>query len=190
MELEKDFSSDSILISVDAGVFGVMSSAIAATDFCPIATLSTATNDDRFANDDQDACPSSGFYSISTYFILSSFEVDQNVHYVPDLCLKIYNATSSEMAVIGCAQTGTMAAHFNSSTHATMGLVALGISLLVLGTCFGIMLYLTYRRKKRLELELKEKRHQSNVRNDFPYVRTTSHGRVVIPTSASSSRSQ
>jgi hypothetical protein len=28
------------------------------------------------------------------------------------------------------------------------------------------------------------------VRNDFPYVRTTSHGRVVIPTSASSSRSQ
>ena len=114
--------------------------------------------------------------------------MDQNVRYVPDLSIKIYN--SSEMAVIGCAQTGTMAAHHNSTTHATLGLVALGISLLVLGTCFGIMLYLTYRRKKRLELELKEKRQQSHVQNDFPYVRTTSRGRVVIPMSASSSRSR
>ena len=44
--------------------------------------------------------------------------------------------------------------------------------------------------KVAMELELKEKRQQSNMRNDFPYVRTTSRGRVVIPMSASSSRSR
>lgn len=188
MELQKDFTNDSVMISVDSGVYGILSSAIEATDFCPLATLSTSTaNDDDTTNDDNNnyaSCPSSGFYSVKTSFIVDSFEVDKSFQYIPDLRLRLYNTTS--MSVIGCAQTGTMATYHSGKTHATMGLVALGISMLVLGTCFGTMLYLTYRRKKRLEQEMKENR----MKHDTPYVRTTSRGRVVVPMSASSSRSR
>jgi len=180
VELEKDFSNYSIMVSVDAGVYGVLSSALDATSFCDIATLTASTNDD---NDDyynnfnkkQKVCPTTGFYDVQTSFTVSSFEVDKNFHYIPDLRLHFYNATS--MAIVGCAQTGTMASYDHAATHAAMGLTALGIGLLVFGTCFGLMLYLTYRRKKRLEQEVND----GKLRHGFPYVKTTSHGRVIVP---------
>lgn len=182
VELQKDFTNDSIMVSVDVGVYGILSPAIDATDFCPISMLSTTDDSDNNNNDDSYSCPSLGFYVLKTSFKVSSFEVDKNFHYIPDVRLRLYNGTG--MSVIGCAQTGTMYTYDTSRTRATMGLVALGISMLVLGTCSGIMLYLTYRRKKRLEQELKDKRS----RHEIPYVRTTARGRVVVPMNAGSSK--
>jgi hypothetical protein len=169
VEVTNDFENDGIMVSVDAGVYGVLSSAIDPIDFCQVSEISIM--DDENASDE---CGTSGFYQLKTYFTLAAFADDTHFHYTPDLRVRFYNATS--MAVIGCAVTGTIAENFNETRHAEMGLVALGISLLVLGTCSGLMLYLTYRRKKRLEQEHKDRIMQENF-----YVRTTKYGRVSHP---------
>lgn len=195
MELQQDFSNDSILVSIDDGLYGVLSPAIEAADFCTMATLSTSTNNDDDDDDDNNNnnaggasdedssdCLTTGFYSLKTSFTVSSFEVDQNFNYVPDLRLRFYN---SSMAVIGCAHTGTSATYDHAATHAEMGMMALGIGLLVLGTCFGLMIYLAYRRKKRMEQEAFEQK----MRQDLPYVRTTLQGRVLVPYTSGRPRS-
>lgn len=184
VELEEDLRNDDIMVSIYSGVYGILSLTIEDAEFCRISSLSTATTDDDGNNagdddyaaaennnsKDDDNCPVAGFYSLQTSFSVSSFEVDTSLHYIPDLRLLFYNSTS----VIGCAQTGTLATYTNATTHAEMGMIALGIAMLVLGTCFGLMLYLTYRRKKRIEREMLEQKLKSQV----PYVRTTSQGRV------------
>jgi hypothetical protein len=175
VEVTKDFDNDGVMVSVDAGVYGVLSSAIDPTDFCQVSKMSTIDNDDDAAirADNVDACGLAGFYQLKTDFTLTAFKDDTHFHYTPDLRLRFYNATS--MAVIGCAMTGTMAEKYKDLQHAEMGLVALGISLLVLGTCFGLMIYLTYRRKKRLEQEQRDRRLEEY----SSYTRTTPNGRVL-----------
>lgn len=162
------------MVSVDAGVYGALSSAIDPTDFCQVSEISTTDDDDAFVE-----CGTSGLYQLRTYFTLAAFADDSHFHYTPDLQVRFFNATS--MAVIGCVVTGTIAEHFNETRHAEMGLAALGISLLVLGTCFGLMLYLTYRRKKRLEQEQKDR-----ILQEYFYVRTTKNGRVSHPVAGGS----
>lgn len=190
VELQRDFSNDPIMVTIDAGVYGILTSAVESINFCKIASLSTSTNDNGDTDDDNNnndndysaVCPAAGFYSMSTSFVISSFEVDQNFHYIPDLRLLFYNASNT---LVGCGQTGTVAHKDQATMHAEMGMMALGIALLVLGTCFGLMLYLTYRRKKRIEQELMEKK----LKFGTPYVRTTSHGRIVSPNKGGSDRS-
>jgi hypothetical protein len=168
VEVTKDFDNDGVMVSVDAGVYGVLSSAIDPTDFCQVSKMSTIDDD---VDSVEDACGLAGFYQLKTYFTLAAFKDDTHFHYTPDLRLRFYNATS--MAVIGCAMTGTIAEKYKDTRHAEMGLMALGVSLLVLGTCFGLMIYLTYRRKKRLEQEQRDQRME-----EYSYTRTTPNGRV------------
>jgi hypothetical protein len=174
VEVKNDFENDGIMVSVDAGVYGILSSAIDPTDFCQVSEMSIMGDENAYVE-----CGSSGFYQLKTYFTLAAFADDTHFHYTPDLRVLFYNVTN--MAVIGCAITGTIAENFNETRHAEMGLVALGISLLVLGTCFGMMLCLTYRRKKRLEQEQKDR-----IIKEYSYVRTTKNGRVQHPFAGSS----
>lgn len=168
VEVTKDFDNDGVMVSVDAGVYGILFSAIDPTDFCQVSEMSTIDDD----VDNVDTCGLAGFYQLKTYFTLAAFKDDTHFHYTPDLRLRFYNATS--MAVIGCAMTGTIVKKYKDTRHAEMGLMALGVSLLVLGTCFGLMIYLTYRRKKRLEQEQRDRRLEEN-----SYTRTTPNGRVL-----------
>ena len=173
VELTNDFDNDGVMVSVDAGVYGVLSPAIDPIDFCQVSAMSTTDDDAALYAVSEDACGLAGYYQLKTDFTLTAFKDDTHFHYTPDLRLRFYNATS--MAVIGCAMTGTMAEKYKDMQHAEMGLMALGIALLVLGTCFGLMIYLTYRRKKRLEQEQRDQRLEEY----SSYTRTTPNGRVL-----------
>ena len=180
VELRDDFSNDGVDVSIDAGIYNARSSAIDATDFCGFSQRSTNDDDDNSAS-----CPSDGYYHLKATFTLKAFTDDKSFHYTPDLRLRFYNYTSGR--VIGCAVTGTRAQYGHDQLHAEVGLIALGIGLLLLGTCFGLMLYLAYRRKKLIEKEAMERRYE-----DYPpsaYIETSRHGRLVPWNGSSSSYS-
>jgi hypothetical protein len=122
-----------------------------------------------YEDDEQDECPNPGYYTLKTYYTVPSIR-DFFFHYTPDIRLTFFNPYGRRL---GCATTGTVAMHHQADTRAMHGLIALGISVLAFCFVFAALLFLSYRRKKRLE-HLTERRRQS-----YHYFRTLPTGQVV-----------
>lgn len=116
-------------------------------------------------------CPNPGYFTLSAYYTIPSMR-DYTFHYTPDIKLTFTDPRTGQR--IGCATTGTVAIHRRNDIKARHGLVALGLSVVTFCFVFGLLLFLSYKRKKRLE-ELKEKKQQHN----YHYFKTLPSGQVV-----------
>lgn len=159
--IPSNFVSDDPLVEIETGSFNSYQTVIESTSLCMLPVTSTA--------DTYIECPKPGEYLLETSFTMPNTS-DYDFHYQPDLRLTFTNENGVRL---GCATTGAVAVHIRNKNHATQGLVALGICVVGFILIFGLLIYLSYRRKKRLE-KIAEKRTQG-----YQYFRTLPSGQVV-----------
>lgn len=121
-------------------------------------------------------CPQPGFYTLTTSFTVPSLR-DFFFHYTPDIKLTFYNPYTGQR--IGCATTGTVALHRVADRRATRGLVALGVAVVVFCVVFALLLYLSYKRKKRLEHRREAAHNKVHAATNYRYFRTLPSGQVI-----------
>lgn len=163
------FTGDNVNTSIEFGLYDHFQTVASNKDLCskfyPVA------------NDDAVSCPSPGTYSVETYFTVPTIS-DYSFHYTPDIRLSFYDSSGNRL---GCGTTGTVALHRTADDKAVKGIWALGISCIAFCLVFSVLLYLSYRRKKRLEqLQLTERKsNSSNGNNRYQYFRTLPNGQVI-----------
>lgn len=136
--------------------------------------LSPDTTDDYWG--DTTVCPHPGVYQLQTYYTMPSI-TDYTLHYTPDVRLTFSNTYGRK---IGCVLSGPAAIHLSNEKKAIRGLVFLGCALFAFLCVFATLLYMSYRRKKRLEL-LREKRNQHQQQGGISrsqYFRTLPNGHI------------
>jgi hypothetical protein len=157
------WTGQAIGLEVQSGLYNKFDTVLSSSSICQDLTVA--------ATYDQDAgCPDPGDFTLKTYFTVPTIR-DYSFHYTPDLKLIFSNADDGTR--IGCVATGTAAWHHAAEKKATRGLVALGVAVLMFCSVFGLLLYLSYRRKKRLEQLTAERR------KNYQYFRTLPSGQVV-----------
>jgi len=167
----------SLGLQLESGFYDSFQSVTNSTSIC---TDFTVTQNGE--SNDYD-CPEPGSYMLQTYFSVPSIK-DNSFHYTPDIKVTFYNPYGKR---VGCSTTGTVAMLRSADSKATHGWIALGFSIVAFLSIFALLLYLSYRRKKRLEKKTEEKRQP------YQYFQTLPNGQVVPyspPSSESSTRRQ
>ena len=165
--ISDEFRSETIMIQIDFGLYNLFSTALSSTDLCQLSGLKSTSGS---------SCPYAGTYKLYTYQTLPQTR-DYSFHYTPDVKITL---TDENGRLLGCATTGTVAINTTANNRAQQGLIALGISVLAFILIFGALLYLSYRRKKRLE---KVAERSKTLR--YHYFRTLPNGQVIpIPAGA------
>ena len=118
------------------------------------------------------SCPTYGNFRFNSRFYLPELVADANkaFHFTPDLNITF---TDTHRNRLGCAVTGTSALHVHAQRRHHFGMMSLGFALFVFGFVFAGLLFLSYRRKKRLE-SLSEKKKPR-----YQYFRTLPNGQVI-----------
>lgn len=106
----------------------------------------------------------------SFFYLPEMLEDNSDFHFTPDINMTF---TDGNYHRLGCAVTGTAALRLQASRRRKIGMAALGFGLVVFGVVFGGLLFLAYRRRKRLE-SLTEKKVPR-----YEYFRTLPNGQVV-----------
>ena len=122
-----------------------------------------------YYDDGTGECPSEGYYDLLTTFTVPSIR-DYYFHYTPDVKLTFVDGYGHR---IGCSSSGAAALNHMADRRATNGTVALGISVVIFLVVFALLLYLSYRRKKRLEQKTEHKK------TNYQYFRTLPSGQVI-----------
>jgi hypothetical protein len=168
------FTGDSIYTSIELGVYDIFQSVTSKTNLCN--TLSPIASDGSSRT-----CPESGNYVMETYYTVPSIR-DYGFHYTPDVRLTFTDETGNRL---GCATTGTVAMHVTADHKAAQGMLALGISCIAFVLVFALLLYLSHRRRKRLE------KLTANKTSRYRYFRTLPSGQVIpLPSGGQSVQSQ
>ena len=165
------YQGESVYVAVKSGFFDHFTTVIEPINLCKM-NLTYNSND----------CPAPGYYRLSTQFSVPSSLRDSDMHYTPDLKIQFLHNSRT----IGCATTGSVALHRAADTHAQHGALALGVATLAFVCLFALLLFLSYRRKKRLqEWAEEEDRSEASSTNDsdtgmkYQYFRTLPNGQVV-----------
>jgi hypothetical protein len=143
------------------------------TDLCN--TLSPTALDGSSSR----TCPESGNYVIETYYTVPAIR-DYGFHYTPDVRLTFSDESGNRL---GCATTGTVAMHVTADHKAAQGMLALGISCIAFLLVFALLLFLSHRRRKRLEQITAHKTSR------YRYFRTLPSGQVIPLPSGGQSQS-
>ena len=129
---------------------------------------------------DSSECPFPGTYRLITYYKVPAI-TDTHFKYTPDIRFTLWNANNQR---IGCVVTGPSALHSAADRKAAHGLVALAIALSIFLLLFAVLLFLSHRRKKRIEA-LREKRGgggsigSGTGSRAYQYFRTLPNGQVI-----------
>lgn len=156
------FTGDSIYTSIELGVYDIFQRVTSKTDLCN--TLSPIASDGSSRT-----CPQSGNYVTETYYTVPSIR-DYGFHYTPDVRLTFTDETGNRL---GCATTGTVAMHVTADHKAAQGMLALGISCIAFLLVFALLLFLSHRRRKRLE------QITAHRTSRYRYFRTLPSGQVI-----------
>jgi hypothetical protein len=168
------FTGDYIFVDIELGVYDIFQSVATQTDLCN--TLSATAQDGS-----NKTCPEAGKYVVQTYYTVPSIR-DYGFHYTPDVRLTFTDESSNRL---GCSTTGTVAMHVTADHKAAQGMLALGISCIAFLVVFAVLLYLSHRRRKRLE-----KLTQHKTSRHSRYFRTLANGQVIPLPSGGTGRSQ
>lgn len=147
---------------IHSGLYNTWKTVKNVSDICSDLTVT--------ANNGYQECPDAGKYTLKTYFTVPSIP-DFYLQYTPDLKIYFFEATTKER--LGCSTTGTIAMRLSAQEGASQGLIALTVVIAAFCIIFGMLLYLSYRRKKRLENLSEEKKHS------YRYFRTLPNGQVI-----------
>lgn len=146
------------------------------------------------SGDEAYMCPKPGSYGLKIYYNIPQISRDDDFHYTPDIKMNFYdgssnnnaNSSNSYLQRIGCATTGTVAFHKRADTKAAHGLIALGICVSVFVVVFGLLIYLSYQRKKQIETQNyyahnnnNNNNGRSSSRSTFNYFRTLPSGQAI-----------
>eukprot|EP00521_Asterionellopsis_glacialis_P008360 CAMPEP_0195289226 /NCGR_PEP_ID=MMETSP0707-20130614/5596_1 /TAXON_ID=33640 /ORGANISM="Asterionellopsis glacialis, Strain CCMP134" /LENGTH=281 /DNA_ID=CAMNT_0040349205 /DNA_START=241 /DNA_END=1086 /DNA_ORIENTATION=- len=161
-------------------------------------------------HDYQHTCPSAGNYHLYTYFTMPSLSSDSELRYTPDLYLNFTSSAGSNsnnnnkdkgerflssgeesttMATTNqnansnsksCFATGTRYQYYVSKARRTKGVWVLGGATVVFCSLFAICIYMSWRRKKRIEKE-RQARQQQQQQEDSKYEYMREHHGHVIP---------
>ena len=164
-------SHGGIKISIDMGVYDVLKRVQERINICKCGTISSETS----SSGNSVTCPDAGDYQLSNSFQLPDLFEDHDIQYTPDIRAKFFSGDGNR-TILGCASTGTIDQYRNGSTHSQNGQVAFGAAIIVFAGSFGCLLYLTYRRKKRLE---QERAQMTLIESHYGYVRSSKSGHVM-----------
>ena len=135
-----EYTQDGIALTIESGVLNILTTVQEPKDLCYYKRLTSSSTN---------SCPGPGNYHLQTYFTLPLVWEDKQLQYTPDIRLQFFSLTDNSL--IGCASTGTVATITHAHLKSKSGEWALGVALLVVGLAFAFLLFLSYRRKKRLE---------------------------------------
>lgn len=196
-------SSSSVLlyVQVELGMYDRFSIVQQPTALCQLnvvqlnyfgddATAATTTNAQEYqasASVDPTECPHAGVYQWTASYTVPASSADSSLHYTPDVRLTFTNDRGER---VGCVVTGPIALRSRADAKAVAGLVALGIAVLVFLGIFAALLFLSHRRKKRLErMRLNNNSGSTNSCSNqstaastamqYQYFRTLPNGQVV-----------
>mmetsp|Transcript_41634 Transcript_41634/g.47310 ORF Transcript_41634/g.47310 Transcript_41634/m.47310 type:complete len:362 (+) Transcript_41634:236-1321(+) len=177
--INDDYGWVGVDISIDVGVMNSYVSVQSATDVCSLGILNVESDDDG-SGDVQ--CPSQGDYQLYWTFSIPEIGGDEQLQYYPDIRVKFFNQPddndddgSTAVFPLGCAGFGTAATVQEKTNHRIRGEWALGISLALFFSIFGLCLLMTYRRKKQVEQELKGR----ELHRYYYYARNSATGELV-----------
>ena len=206
MTIATDLSDDRALVSISSGVYGIFHTVVNRKNLCKLGSVRRLIDDDdddsNYKNnnnssssksniDDDDegssawsyyspysstACPSIGSYRIRKYFTVAAPSQDRELQYTPDLKVDIYRQSDNEL--IGCVETGTPATTNVAARHSKHGEIALSVAVALFVVCFGVLLYLSYRRKKRLEKSVTDRQYHYYSSNGQTHVAAFDQGRI------------
>jgi len=151
-------------------------------------------------------CPSAGNYHLYTYFTMPSLSSDSALRYTPDLYLNFtssavnnnnnnnneknggerflasgattttnQNAKSNSKS---CFATGTRYQYYASKARRIKGAWVLGGATVVFCSLFAICIFMSWRRKKRVEKERQARQQQQHEDSKYEYMREH-HGHVI-----------
>jgi hypothetical protein len=153
VEITDSFTgASSIRLEIEAGIYDQWKRVSIMDDLCSYS----GSNLQRVYShtDTMTSCPTPGRYQLDTYFTVPAFTTDTELHYTPDVRFRFYNAKGR---VLGCATSGTIAQSRHAAQRADQGLIALGLSFLILSCVFSALIYLNYGRERRMLAEKKKK---------------------------------
>jgi hypothetical protein len=162
-----------LYLQVELGLYDHFQTVAAPTALCQMNVVQLSYyNDAAAVTGDPTECPHAGIYQWTAYYTVPSF-ADSSLHYTPDVRLTFLNDQGTRF---GCVVTGPIALLSQADAKAVAGLVALGISVTIFIGIFSILLYLSHRRKQRLE---KLTRLTTQTAMQYQYFRTLPNGQVV-----------
>jgi hypothetical protein len=160
--------SSTVLVTIESGLYNQFATVMDSVNLCQLGVK--GNNAYR--------CPKPGDYQLQTYYYVPTHIREAGFHYTPDVRITFYDSsittTSGSRLVLGCVTSGAVALHQSANEKASRGAVALGVSISILVGLFGLLILLSYLRKKRLERE-----HQEKVMRRYSYFRTLPSGQVV-----------
>jgi hypothetical protein len=163
---------DVIYLEIEIGIYDYFQS-VGITSLCRMNVAQLSYFYDANLGSDF-GCPHPGKYELTTYYYVPPIR-DYNFHYTPDIRLTFMD---KEGLRIGCVSSGPVAIHKANDVRAVHGFIALGISIAVFVCIFSALLFLSHRRKKRIE-QLREKRGHTISGTRYQYFRTLPNGDVV-----------
>lgn len=165
-------SVQAIGLTIESGVYDNFAVVKNVTNICQDLSVTSTYSS---SSSSSSHCPLPGHYTLTTYYTVPALR-DYEFHYTPDVRVTFWDP-SNHGRRLGCIATGTTALHRRADSRAARGVVALGISLLAFALVAASLLYLTYRRKKRLQ-KISERSKQN-----YHYFRTLPNGQVIpLPT--------
>ena len=165
VSIPTELSGSAVGLQVESGLYDSFRTVLNVSSLCYDLNVYPTYQDNL-------QCPMAGQYTLKTSYRVPTIR-DYTFQYTPDVKLTFFNQQGRR---VGCATTGTAALHRVADRQATRGLVALGISVVAFCVIFALLLYLSYRRKKRLEF-----RHQKKAaeKMSYHYFKTLPSGQVV-----------
>jgi hypothetical protein len=134
-----------------------------------------AVVDDDYSRGDVSVCPYPGTYVLTATYAVPS-NADSTLHYTPDIRLTFLDEFGRR---VGCSTTGPVAQRLANSRRAAAGMWALGVSCVVILALFGGLLYMSHRRKQRLQ-DLRQKGDAAAMDTSrYQYFRTLPNGQVI-----------
>jgi len=189
---------DYIYLTVELGLYDVFQEAaiygsdndddaLAPASLCQMNVIQLQADTTYYSGEygDSSECPFPGTYRLITYYKVPAI-TDTHFKYTPDIRFTLWNADHQR---IGCVVTGPSEIHSAADRKAAHGLVALAIALGIFLSLFAVLLFLSHRRKKRIEA-LREKRGGGSSGSctgsrQYQYFRTLPNGQVIpLPATA------
>ena len=143
------YEGSNLRLHLESGIYNSYTTIFNAVNVCELG----------ITDENVDLCPNSGDYVLKTYYTLPAIR-DYYFHYTPDARLTFFDGDAG--TILACVAVGTGAVHKRQQSAANQGLVALGICTAIFCVIFGVLLYLSYRRKKRVEQLLRDNKQSAS----------------------------
>lgn len=156
-----NYQGSSVLVTLQSGLYDSFITVVDSYNLCQLGV----------SGDNAYRCPKPGEYWLKMYYYVPQIR-DYSFHYTPDI--KMIFRDGETQRRIGCVSTGTAALHKRADRKAARGLLALGVATSVFVVVFGLLIYLSYKRKKQIECQ-----RESAARSRFNYFRTLPSGQAV-----------